>query len=167
MTSSSTTGPSLSSCCGAPIKAHYADEGTGCYLCEKCGKACDPAPSAETIEDGFGSSWDKRCPSCGADMEVVRPGKVQCSAACEMKDGILSDEEAHFLAYSGKNPSALMSDRAARKDREEALEAKLKIAREALEEANGAICSEFCSRDGEHHWRCDPSREALSKLRTP
>lgn len=33
----------LSKCCNAPIKAHYAYEGTGCYVCEKCGKACDPA----------------------------------------------------------------------------------------------------------------------------
>lgn len=33
-----------------------------------------------TIEDGFGSAWSKRCPECGEDtIEVVRPGKVQCS----------------------------------------------------------------------------------------
>jgi hypothetical protein len=32
------------------------------------------------IEDGFGSSWSIRCPECGQDsMQVVRPGKAQCS----------------------------------------------------------------------------------------
>jgi len=34
----------------------------------------------EVIEDGFGSVWLKRCPECGEmSMEVVRPGKAQCS----------------------------------------------------------------------------------------
>lgn len=33
----------------------------------------------ETIEDGFGNAWSKRCPECGKlTMVVVRPGKVQC-----------------------------------------------------------------------------------------
>lgn len=32
------------------------------------------------ISDGFVSSWSENCPQCGGDsMEVVRPGKVQCS----------------------------------------------------------------------------------------
>lgn len=31
------------------------------------------------IEDGFGSSWSKRCPICGKlTMAVMRPGDVQC-----------------------------------------------------------------------------------------
>ena len=31
------------------------------------------------ITDGFGSTWSKKCPSCGKNtMQVVRPGKVQC-----------------------------------------------------------------------------------------
>jgi len=34
----------------------------------------------ETISDGFGSTWLKRCPECGKDsMVVIRPGKVQCN----------------------------------------------------------------------------------------
>ena len=34
----------------------------------------------QTISDGFGSTWSKKCPMCGKDtMEVVRPGKVQCA----------------------------------------------------------------------------------------
>lgn len=33
-----------------------------------------------TVTDEFGSSWIKRCPECGEDsMQVVRPGKAQCS----------------------------------------------------------------------------------------
>ena len=43
-----------------------------------------PAPdkhpkSIETISDGFGSVWAKKCPHCGKNkMVVVRPGKAQC-----------------------------------------------------------------------------------------
>ena len=34
----------------------------------------------ETIEDGFGSVWSKRCPTCRKlRMQVVRPGEAQCS----------------------------------------------------------------------------------------
>ena len=34
----------------------------------------------ETIEDGFGSEWSKRCPECDRlSMHVVRPGKAQCA----------------------------------------------------------------------------------------
>ena len=34
----------------------------------------------ETISDGLGSEWLKKCPDCGKDeMVVVRPGKVQCN----------------------------------------------------------------------------------------
>ena len=32
------------------------------------------------IEDGFGSTWSIQCPECKNEtMQVVRPGKVQCS----------------------------------------------------------------------------------------
>lgn len=34
----------------------------------------------QTITDGFGSTWLKRCPECKKNtMSVVRPGKVQCN----------------------------------------------------------------------------------------
>lgn len=34
----------------------------------------------ERIDDGFGCTWSKTCPNCGGkSMEVVRPGKAQCS----------------------------------------------------------------------------------------
>ena len=33
----------------------------------------------KTIDDGFGNSWSAKCSECGGKMEVVRPGKVQCS----------------------------------------------------------------------------------------
>ena len=33
----------------------------------------------ETVADGFGSEWPKRCPECKCDsMVVTRPGKAQC-----------------------------------------------------------------------------------------
>ena len=32
------------------------------------------------IDDGFGCTWSKTCPNCGRkSMEVVRPGKAQCT----------------------------------------------------------------------------------------
>jgi hypothetical protein len=32
------------------------------------------------IEDGFGGIWSARCPTCKNEtMQIVRPGKVQCS----------------------------------------------------------------------------------------
>lgn len=32
------------------------------------------------IDDGFGTSWSKTCSRCGMpSMEVVRPGKAQCT----------------------------------------------------------------------------------------
>lgn len=43
-------------------------------------QALDDDP--DTINDGHGNYWDKWCPDCGAEMEIVRPGKVQCSKGC-------------------------------------------------------------------------------------
>jgi hypothetical protein len=37
------------------------------------------------IEDGFGNSW-RRCARKDCDLQVVRPGKVQCS--CEGAQGL-------------------------------------------------------------------------------
>ena len=32
------------------------------------------------LDDGFGNSWSKTCPMCHMQtMQIVRPGKVQCS----------------------------------------------------------------------------------------
>lgn len=45
---------------------------------KKAGKE-QPKEVSDTIEDGFGSAWSKRCPECGKNsMQVVRPGKAQC-----------------------------------------------------------------------------------------
>jgi len=34
----------------------------------------------DVISDGFGSAWSAYCPMCGKrTMQVVRPGKAQCS----------------------------------------------------------------------------------------
>ena len=39
--------------------------------------------ASETIEDGFGNKWCKKCPLCRNDsMEIVRPGVARCSV-CE------------------------------------------------------------------------------------
>lgn len=54
--------------------------------CEFCGRPIDAIRSRSTssgkgaISDGMGNEWSKTCAMCGKDtMEVVRPGKVQCS----------------------------------------------------------------------------------------
>mgnify|MGYP001586672952 CR=1 FL=1 len=31
-----------------------------------------------TIKDDFGNYWFKWCIDCGAEMQVARPGKIQC-----------------------------------------------------------------------------------------
>ena len=37
---------------------------------------CDPS---DQIDDGFGSTWSRTCPTCGlGTMHVNRPGEVQC-----------------------------------------------------------------------------------------
>jgi hypothetical protein len=36
----------------------------------------------EHITDGHGNLWSKYC-DCGAEIEIVRPGKAQCSGGCE------------------------------------------------------------------------------------
>ena len=34
----------------------------------------------QTISNGFGSTWSKKCAMCGKyTMQIVRPGKVQCA----------------------------------------------------------------------------------------
>ena len=34
----------------------------------------------DVIEDGFGNAWSAYCPECGQrTMQVIRPGKCQCS----------------------------------------------------------------------------------------
>lgn len=40
-----------SNCCSENICIHYAYEGTGCYVCSKCGNACDPIPKVELTEE--------------------------------------------------------------------------------------------------------------------
>ena len=34
------------------------------------------------IDDGCGNFWPDKCPDCGADMQVVRPGDCRCSNEC-------------------------------------------------------------------------------------
>ena len=49
-----------SNCCDATIDIWYSDEGTGCYVCTKCYKACDPKP--------------KHHPGCGIRKDGERLG---------------------------------------------------------------------------------------------
>jgi hypothetical protein len=37
------------------------------------------------ITDGFGNVWSAVCPECVGEMEVVRPGKVQCNVRSVVK----------------------------------------------------------------------------------
>lgn len=57
-------------------------------ICEECGKEftepveefyCSEecARLNKMITDGFGNYWQKYC-HCGAELQVMRPGKVQC-----------------------------------------------------------------------------------------
>lgn len=42
-----------------------------------------------TIDDGFGNRWDK-CERPDCDLQVVRPGKVQCNG-CDTDDDAVAD----------------------------------------------------------------------------
>lgn len=48
-----------------------------CAIHEHCAK-CDPL--AFPLDDGFGNTWSRQCAMCHEfTMEIVRPGKVQCT----------------------------------------------------------------------------------------
>lgn len=49
---------------------------------DKFGNTIITVYKTDMLEDGFGNHWSKDCPNCGSEMEVVRPGKVQCSKDC-------------------------------------------------------------------------------------
>lgn len=53
----------VSNCCGASISVETADEGTSCYVCADCGKACD-------------AFHPKYCNRCGKFLET--PGAHTC-----------------------------------------------------------------------------------------
>lgn len=75
---------SLSNCCNAPFQVDTADEGTSCYVCDKCKRACDPRAESLTaelvrvIEDAVG--WletvknDSNCryTRAGADSQLIQ-----------------------------------------------------------------------------------------------
>ena len=42
----------------------------------------DPGNTPREVDDGFGNVW-MCCVLPDCDLEVVRPGKVQCSNRCE------------------------------------------------------------------------------------
>jgi len=51
---------------------------------------------SDTITDCFGQKYGRWCPHCHAEMEVVRPGKVQCSQSCEWQEAsgdVMSEKE--------------------------------------------------------------------------
>ena len=37
------------------------------------------------LDDGFGNLFAAKCQTCGAPMEIVRPGEARCSAECWME----------------------------------------------------------------------------------
>lgn len=54
----------------------FVVEKGGCSI----GENSYTSPGNETIEDGFGSEWSAYCPTCKRkSMQIVRPGKVQCT----------------------------------------------------------------------------------------
>jgi hypothetical protein len=46
--------------------------------------------TGRSIEDGFGNVWEL-CGRPDCELEVVRPGKVQCW--CDIEDGPIYDDE--------------------------------------------------------------------------
>jgi hypothetical protein len=69
------TSPELSACCNAPIKTHYADEGTGCWVCLKCERACNLATPADggKISHSVDDSIDPWSPSSADQSAKTTP----------------------------------------------------------------------------------------------
>lgn len=65
-----------SNCCNAPMRVSTADEGTSCYVCAKCNRACD-----------------ERAIMNKQDEEVVKRFKEQIAPSITEYGGIGSDEE--------------------------------------------------------------------------
>jgi len=51
-------------------------------------------PGTEYVTDTFGSYWAKCDPEC--DLEVVRPGKVQCGGLCDTLEGYWPEEDEWY-----------------------------------------------------------------------
>lgn len=68
---------SLSDCCEAKVKTSIADEGTGCYICAKCGKPCDILAGV-TSPDDFGRKFNaaKQTMSAAEFQKLVAKGKT-------------------------------------------------------------------------------------------
>jgi len=59
------------------VTKHASDDGTEFNHAADIEMANNGVPR---VEDGFGSCWSKKCPECGElTIQVVRPGKAQCS----------------------------------------------------------------------------------------
>lgn len=52
------------------------------------------------VSDGFGNEWALCSREC--DLEVVRPGKVQCSGKCEKLHGWWGEESPHYLTWGDR-----------------------------------------------------------------
>jgi len=62
-----------------PDDVIYLDDQVLGALIEFSAKCKNPTMGQETITDDY-QTWSKTCPMCDQDtMQVVRPGKVQCS----------------------------------------------------------------------------------------
>jgi len=68
-----------SNCCGAPMKTHRADEGTCCFVCSGCQKACDPATQQSEMEKllrGFEITCENTSPHSDISPPV-QGGEIQ------------------------------------------------------------------------------------------
>ncbi|CAH1002642.1 hypothetical protein LEM8419_03514 [Neolewinella maritima] len=43
----------------------------------------DWSDDGTTVSDGLGTVAPANCPLCGAEMQVIRPGDIRCSAECQ------------------------------------------------------------------------------------
>lgn len=63
----------------------------------------DRPNSTEFITDGFQNWWYRVCPFCGADMQIVRPGKCRCSKECHISYAItIKESEDDDEEYYGE-----------------------------------------------------------------
>lgn len=77
-----------SQCCNAPMKPYSDRDGTSYYVCDKCNKACDPAPLLVAIchhcAMSHGGQFEREgshltqgtCQVCGCEGLVSSPADV-------------------------------------------------------------------------------------------
>lgn len=152
---------SVSSCCSAELKVSYGSEGTGCYLCNKCGKPCD-AKEEKMSKRSQGERWfgtkAEIMTELNNDFFQYQAGLISVGTLCQK-----------IADWEYKRSESIVYDRDRLEAENAKLKAALKKAGEALEfltddrHVQVSTSDEFCNYCGDK-WPCcmEKAKQALS-----